>query len=713
MRRCALSGFLSVSLLGVWLPAEIPALTVARKVVWDVPRVDIGDSAAILRLVLERTVSAVSGVPLGVELGPVWTVGGQQLRAGHLQVGGLAVVHASVIVVFDDAGALVALSIPDLPAGAFARYRGPARLSPVAIDAIVASRAPPGRTFRLSPPMYLAGAERWVCGAIYSPLAVPDAGSADPGAWSVMTLLLDGDTGEIMAAGTVDKHLSVSGVCSGHYLGLQGPAVRRAYGEENDNFPGHAPAPFLPMKISTVGVDPMEPVLTSAQGKFAFSHREVSGVWGLTTSFDTIDCKLTVGPGVQHVFCRASGVGDAVVSLQLEPPLPSDVLSLEAENRAGVLTGWIYLHLGLDLANLFRERNLKWPAGFGGRQDYVRSIPAFYQLELVRLPSPQGIRPWPGGAYMDAFPPRRVIGINEANDLFHDWMSPAIWHELGHAVASAFTGQILDPPPHTHDLILGECIADIFALLTMEMLDPNGAIPHVLGQGMERGYPESFHRDVQRGLVCYPEPGTLVPCRARGGFGLYPPSTQPHQGSLVFSGFFHDLWRAMVARYGRTEGFYRFGDHFFSFLGWHQGSHLRPFTRQTILELLLINDDRKFGGDFIPQNGSPDADLIIAAAAGRNLWLQPFRRGDVNGDGAVDVSDAIAILGHLFLGMKEPSCLDASDINDDGAVVISDAVALVVHLFSDGGPLPPPTDCVGLDVTPDDRLSCRQYFVCK
>ncbi|MBI4605350.1 MAG: hypothetical protein HY721_25585 [Planctomycetes bacterium] len=89
----------------------------------------------------------------------------------------------------------------------------------------------------------------------------------------------------------------------------------------------------------------------------------------------------------------------------------------------------------------------------------------------------------------------------------------------------------------------------------------------------------------------------------------------------------------------------------------------------------------------------------LAAASGGS-----FRRGDVNGDEAADISDAVWVFGYLFLGGATPACLDAADINDDGAVDLSDGVFLLNHLFQ-GGPAPPspsPRDaCPGRDPTPD------------
>ena len=85
-----------------------------------------------------------------------------------------------------------------------------------------------------------------------------------------------------------------------------------------------------------------------------------------------------------------------------------------------------------------------------------------------------------------------------------------------------------------------------------------------------------------------------------------------------------------------------------------------------------------------------------------------FRRGDVNNDGAVDISDGIRIVNRLFLGAGPFVCNDAADANDSGVIDLSDAIGVFGFLFQ--GALPPrdpgPFDC-GIDPT-DDALDCAE-----
>jgi hypothetical protein len=80
----------------------------------------------------------------------------------------------------------------------------------------------------------------------------------------------------------------------------------------------------------------------------------------------------------------------------------------------------------------------------------------------------------------------------------------------------------------------------------------------------------------------------------------------------------------------------------------------------------------------------------------------PFRRGDHDGSGIVDITDPLNLLGFLFLGTTPPICEDASDGDNSGIADITDALNVLGFLFLGSFPLnetlPGPMTC-GLDPT--------------
>jgi len=89
-----------------------------------------------------------------------------------------------------------------------------------------------------------------------------------------------------------------------------------------------------------------------------------------------------------------------------------------------------------------------------------------------------------------------------------------------------------------------------------------------------------------------------------------------------------------------------------------------------------------------------------------------FSRGDCNQDGALDVADAIYLLGYLFSDSPDPACGDACEGNDDGVIDIADPIYLVSYLFQ-GGPAPDaPFPGCGLDATGLDATDCESHASC-
>lgn len=154
-------------------------------------------------------------------------------------------------------------------------------------------------------------------------------------------------------------------------------------------------------------------------------------------------------------------------------------------------------------------------------------------------------------------------------------------------------------------------------------------------------------------------------------------------------------------------------------------------TDVALLESLVVADTDRFGFDVAVEVGSDSSGLtdgwtaLVGAPgddracvnevcddcdAGAIFWIEGaaglvrFRRGDVNGDGVVDLGDAIGTLGALFGGVAT-GCSDSLDANDDGSLDVADAVFLLSYLFSSGSsPSAPFLDC---DIDPtEDTLPC-------
>jgi outer membrane protein assembly factor BamB len=88
-------------------------------------------------------------------------------------------------------------------------------------------------------------------------------------------------------------------------------------------------------------------------------------------------------------------------------------------------------------------------------------------------------------------------------------------------------------------------------------------------------------------------------------------------------------------------------------------------------------------------DGDGDLDLAVANANSDNVSiLLNIRRGDCNGDKAINSSDIVYLINYLFIGGPTPVPLAVGDVNCDGVVNSSDVVYLINYLFING-----PTPC--------------------
>lgn len=128
--------------------------------------------------------------------------------------------------------------------------------------------------------------------------------------------------------------------------------------------------------------------------------------------------------------------------------------------------------------------------------------------------------------------------------------------------------------------------------------------------------------------------------------------------------------------------------------------------------LLSANDTKYRAGSVMMSVG-----WLLPAACVR--WAEvtlapsapPFRRGDADGSGALDISDGVFGLNFLFLGGPSPSCLDAFDTDDSGELSINDGIGIFNFLFLGGAAPAEPFAACGADPT-DDALSCAESPAC-
>ena len=67
-----------------------------------------------------------------------------------------------------------------------------------------------------------------------------------------------------------------------------------------------------------------------------------------------------------------------------------------------------------------------------------------------------------------------------------------------------------------------------------------------------------------------------------------------------------------------------------------------------------------------------------------------FVRGDTNGDGRVNMTDAVVIATDLFIAGAFPDCQDAADVDNNGRLELTDSVYLLNALFLNGATIPAP-----------------------
>jgi len=117
----------------------------------------------------------------------------------------------------------------------------------------------------------------------------------------------------------------------------------------------------------------------------------------------------------------------------------------------------------------------------------------------------------------------------------------------------------------------------------------------------------------------------------------------------------------------------------------HQGHYIREFQAvHHAIELDISPDEIRTRA--IDLDGTVIDEFSIAKTGARPPL--EFLRGDVNGDGRVDVTDVIAALNYLFVGGDSIVCAQAAVASSPGAVLhVTEPIYVLQFLFG-GGPPP-------------------------
>lgn len=83
---------------------------------------------------------------------------------------------------------------------------------------------------------------------------------------------------------------------------------------------------------------------------------------------------------------------------------------------------------------------------------------------------------------------------------------------------------------------------------------------------------------------------------------------------------------------------------------------------------------------FLDINGMPKTPAFSTALT----WMVKAVCGDANGDGQVNVADAVFLISYVFRSGSPPRLLAGADVNRDGDVNVGDAVYLINYVFRGG-----------------------------
>lgn len=114
-------------------------------------------------------------------------------------------------------------------------------------------------------------------------------------------------------------------------------------------------------------------------------------------------------------------------------------------------------------------------------------------------------------------------------------------------------------------------------------------------------------------------------------------------------------------------------------------------------------------GLVIPANSGPEDFSQILRILYEIDDTRPFKRGDCNGDGRLNITDGALCAQNIFLNrLKAFDCDDMLDANDDNELDMTDPITILIWIFLNGESLPQPFMSCGEEDDSVDTLRCLE-----
>ncbi len=114
-----------------------------------------------------------------------------------------------------------------------------------------------------------------------------------------------------------------------------------------------------------------------------------------------------------------------------------------------------------------------------------------------------------------------------------------------------------------------------------------------------------------------------------------------------------------------------------------------PFTAENVGTATITMGDFPTGPGSMYVTALGEAVVPVVTGGQITVLLRPC--GDANGDGLVNVGDAVYLINYVFREGPAPEPVCIADVDGDGETNVGDAVYLIVYIFKGG--TPPVEDC--------------------